>query len=101
MEHDLAFKPSLRKVDNLLIIFRDKHTVIIKAGDMSVVFHRWFDRKQYDYSRAWKPFCQALRKRRSLSLGDCCTLADKYKISMQSFRGDVEKEIRKIVNSAE
>ncbi len=51
------FTPSIRHVDNLMVVFRDEHTVIVSNGRTSVSFHRWFERHQFDYSKFWKPFC--------------------------------------------
>lgn len=81
------FVPMVRYAGQVIVFFRDKHTVIVKQGSTMVVFHRWWERHDFDYSSSWKPFCQALRCNAGLTLARCCCLADKYEVSMQSYSG--------------
>ncbi len=77
----------VRYAGQVIVFFRDKHTVVVKQGSTMVVFHRWWERHDFDYSSSWKPFCQALRCNAGLTLARCCCLADKYEVSMQSYSG--------------
>lgn len=90
------FTPSIRRVDDIIIIFRDKHTVVISNARSAVSFHCWFERRQFDYSRSWKPFCQALCRRKHLTLLDCYTLANHHEISFQSYKGDINRLVREV-----
>ncbi len=97
---NLDFKPSVRRVDDIVIVFRDKHSVIVSDGRSSVNFHRWFDRHQFDYSKFWKPFCQALHRRKHLSLSDCYALARRYQISTQNYTGEIDVLVQEIMSGS-
>ncbi len=81
------FQPMVRYAGEVVVFFRDKHTVIVKQGSTMVAFHRWYDRRQFDYTNSWKPFCYALRNNMKLDLSECRRLAMKYGISVQSYSG--------------
>ncbi len=81
------FKPQIRHIGELTLIFRDKHTIIATYGSTSLVFHRWFDRGMGDYAEKWKPFARALKEQRLTDLSDLRRLALKYSISCQSYAG--------------
>ncbi len=86
-KNQLQFKPQIRHIGGLTLIFRDKYTIIATLGSTSLVFHRWFDRGMGDYSEKWKPFTRALKEQRLTDLSDLRRLALKYSISCQSYAG--------------
>lgn len=90
------FTPSIRKIDGIVIVFRDKYTIIISDGRKPVSFHRWFERHRFDYSRFWKPFYQALHRRKHLTMSDCYVLADRYQIPSQSYTGEISALIQEL-----
>ena len=81
------FKPQIRHIGELTLIFRDKHTIIATYGSTSLVFHRLVDRGMGDYAEKWKPFARALKEQRLTDLSDLRRLALKYSISCQSYAG--------------
>lgn len=81
------FQPMVRYTGEMVVFFRDKHTVIVKQGSTMVVFHRWWERHNFDYTNSWKPFCRALRCNAQLDLGECRRLAMRYDVSMQAYSG--------------
>ena len=50
----IDFVPTVRYAGAVTIFFRDKHTVIVKQGSTMVIFHRWWERQDFDYSSSWK-----------------------------------------------
>ena len=85
--NQVQFRPQVRYIGELTIMFRDKHTVIVKSGSTSLMFHRWYDRGLGDYTRKWKPFIRALKEQKIESLADCRQLAYKHDIEVQSYSG--------------
>lgn len=81
------FQPTIRYIGDVVVFFRDKHTVIVKQGSTMAVFHRWFERHQNDFQNSWRPFCRALLHNQKLTLYECYRLANKYEVDAQHYNG--------------
>lgn len=92
------FQPTIRYVGDVVVFFRDKHTIIVKQGSTMVIFHRWFERHTNDFKQSWQPFCRALMSNKKLSLYECYRLANKCGIDAQHYSGglSVPQDIRTI-----
>lgn len=74
------FIESVRKLRNLTIYFRDKHTIIVYYDRGTVIFHRWFDRPKGSYRNNWLPFTLALKQKNLKNILEVYRYAEEYDI---------------------
>lgn len=75
----IEFEPQWRELNDLIIYFRDKHTVVVSQGTTCVMFHRWFERHLGDYEKKWNPFCRSLKCTNSLhTIWQIIQIAERY-----------------------
>lgn len=60
------FRPSARRINGLVIYFKDKICVQVSDEKMAINIHRWPPRGGGVYRRAWYPFCQWLKHNNSI-----------------------------------
>lgn len=72
----------VRNVDGLKIVFYNEREIYVDSYLGVYIFNRWFHRQAGFYRDNWKPFRNALKHYKSLTIGDIIALAQRYEISI-------------------
>ena len=93
------FQPATREIGKMTVYFRDKYTTVVFVGSLTIVFHRWFDRRRGNYRSNWQPFTQILKQRNTIDdIYEIYRLAERYNVEhlIASEKYEIPQDIRKL-----
>lgn len=75
---------SIRKVNDLILVFYDAKTIYVKSKWGLVAYERWFMRQRMFYSKNFRPFSESLKQNRHITLEYINRLAEIYDITVRN-----------------
>nr|DAW32283.1 MAG TPA: hypothetical protein [Caudoviricetes sp.] len=75
---------SIRKVNDLILVFYDAKTIYVKSKLGLVAYERWFMRQRMFYSNNFRPFSESLKQNRHITLEYINRLAEMYDITVSN-----------------
>ena len=75
---------SIRKVNDLILVFYDAKTIYVKSKWGLVAYERWFMRQRMFYSKNFRPFSESLKQNRHITLEYINRLAEMYDITVSN-----------------
>lgn len=101
LKHGSELQPRIRRVDNLLIIVKNRDTVYVFAENAKghITFHRWFQGAG-SFSR-WDLFTRRLMRNKHLTVSQCFALANRNEIEYEISTAPVEVMGRVIISATQ
>ncbi len=75
---------SIRKVNDLILVFYNAKTIYVKSKWGLVAYERWFMRHRMFYSKNFRPFSESLKQNRHITLEYINRLAEMYDITVSN-----------------